>query len=570
MNMLSFDVLIVGGGLAGLRAAVGLCDSYKVGLFSKIHPIRSHSIAAQGGINACLGNHPDARDDTWEKHAFDTVKGSDYLADQDAVEIMCREAPGVVYEMEHWGCPFSRFPDCSIAQRPFGGAGYPRTCFSADLTGHVLLNTLYERVVFKGIKVYQEFSALALVVENGVCLGAIFLDQLTGQIVPVAAQTTLFATGGYGRVYYYSTNALSNTGSGIGIPYRAGVALKDMEFVQFHPTSLIGSNILMTEGCRGEGGYLLNNKGERFMERYAPKAMELAPRDIVSRSIQTEIEGGRGFDHELGRYVQLDLRHLGEKKIVERLPGIRSICLDFAGIDPVHEPIPIMPSQHYSMGGIDTGKGAETEVEGFYAAGECACVSVHGANRLGGNSLLDTIVFGKLGAAAIDQYLQADSHSRPETKLFASKTKEIEDRIEEMAKPNGEKPFKILDELRRTMSENVGIFRTRAELEQALNKITELKERYRNVSISSSKRIMNYELIGALELEQMLDIGHIITLGAHLREESRGAHSRRDFPERRDAQWLKHTIAAIGPDKEPRIGYKDVTVKNYTPMERKY
>jgi succinate dehydrogenase / fumarate reductase, flavoprotein subunit len=568
--MLSFDVLIVGGGLAGLRAAVGLCDKYNVALFSKIHPIRSHSIAAQGGINACLANHPEGKDDTWEKHAFDTVKGSDYLADQDAVEIMCREAPNIVFEMEHWGCPFSRFPDCSIAQRPFGGAGYPRTCFSADLTGHVLLNTLYERSVFKGIKVYQEFVALALVVDDGVCRGAIFLDQLTGQIVPVAARATLFATGGYGRVYYFSTNALSNTGSGIGIPYRAGIPMKDMEFVQFHPTSLIGSNILMTEGCRGEGGYLLNNKGERFMERYAPKAMELAPRDIVSRSIQTEIEEGRGYDHELGKYVQLDLRHLGEKKIMERLPGILSICLDFAGVDPIHEPIPIMPSQHYSMGGIDAGKGAETEIEGFYAAGECACVSVHGANRLGGNSLLDTIVFGKLGAATIDQFLQGHPETKLEEKLFASKAKEIDARIETMAKPNREKPFMILDELRRAMSEDVGIFRTKAELDQALNRILGLKERYKNISISSSKRIMNYELIGALELEHMLDIGHIITLGAYLREESRGAHSRRDFPERRDEQWLKHTLASLGSDNEPRIAYRDVTITHYTPMERKY
>jgi succinate dehydrogenase / fumarate reductase, flavoprotein subunit len=569
VNMLSFDVLIVGGGLAGLRAAVGLCDSHNVGLFSKVHPIRSHSIAAQGGINACLANHPEAKDDTWEKHAFDTVKGSDYLADQDAVEIMCQEAPNTVYEMEHWGCPFSRFPDCSIAQRPFGGAGYPRTCFSTDLTGHVLLNTLYERSVAKGVKVYPEFVALALVVENGVCHGAIFLDQLTGQIVPVSARVTLFATGGYGRVYYYSTNALSNTGSGIGIPYRAGVPIKDMEFVQFHPTSLIGSNILMTEGCRGEGGYLLNNKAERFMERYASKAMELAPRDIVSRSIQAEIEEGRGFDHELGKYVQLDLRHLGEKKIMERLPGIRSICVDFAGIDPISQPIPVMPSQHYSMGGLDTGNSAQTVIQGFYAAGECACVSVHGANRLGGNSLLDTIVFGKLGAAAIDQYLQA-VRVEPDKKLVAAKTKQAEHKIEAMTNPGGEKPFKILDELRRTMSENVGIFRTKAELEQGLNKISELKGRYHRITVSSAKRIMNYELIGAFELEHMLDIGHVITLGAYLREESRGAHSRRDFPERRDAQWLKHTIATIGPDEEPRITYKDVNITRYTPMERKY
>ena len=332
--MLRHDVLIVGGGLAGLRAAVGLCDKYNVGLVSKVHPLRSHSIAAQGGINAALANNPESKDDTWEKHTFDTVKGGDYLGDQDAIEIMCKEAIKVVYEMEHGGCPFSRFPDDTIAQRPFGGAGYPRTCYSADITGHVLLNTLFERAVYKGVKIYSEFAVTSLATDDGVCHGVIAIDQQRGEIVPVLAKATLFATGGYGRVYFFSTNALTNTGSGIGIPYRAGVPIKDMEFVQFHPTCLIGSAILMTEGARGEGGYLKNKDGERFMERYVPKAMELAPRDIVSRSIQTEIEEGRGFENELGKYVHLDLRHLGEQKIMERLPGIRSICMDFLGIDP--------------------------------------------------------------------------------------------------------------------------------------------------------------------------------------------------------------------------------------------
>lgn len=548
---------------------MGLCDQYDVGLFSKVHPIRSHSIAAQGGINAALGNNPDSKDDTPEKHTFDTVKGSDYLADQDAVEIMCREAPAIVYEMEHWGCPFSRFPDRTIAQRPFGGAGYPRTCFSTDLTGHVLLNTLFERSVYKGIRVYSEFVVLALVTDGDRCHGAIVLDQIRGEIIAVAARAVVFSTGGYGRIYYYSTNALTNTGSGIGIPLKAGVPIKDMEFVQFHPTSLIGTNILMTEGCRGEGGYLVNNKGERFMERYAPKAMELAPRDIVSRSIQTEIEEGRAFDHELGKYVQLDLRHLGKDKIMERLPGIRHICLDFIGIDPIYEPIPIMPSQHYSMGGIDTNEHAETALKGFYASGECACVSVHGANRLGGNSLLDTIVFGKLGAVAVDRYLQAHS-APPDEKLLMSKKKEVRNRIENVTANGTEKPFRILEELRLTMSRCAGIFRTKDELTLALQKILELKDRYKNIAVSSSKLHMNYELIGALELENMLDVAHVTVLGALLREESRGAHSRRDFPERRDADWLKHTVATLNQDGEPSISYKDVVITKYQPMERKY
>lgn len=304
--MLNHDVLIVGGGLAGLRAAVGLCDKYDVGLLSKVYPIRSHSIAAQGGINAALANNPNGRDDTWEKHAFDTTKGSDYLADQNAVEIMCQEAIKIVYEMEHWGCPFSRFPDGSIAQRPFGGAGYPRTCYSADLTGHVLLNTLNERAIAKGVKFYPEWFVIALVNDNGNCHGVIAFDLKSGEIIPIRAKTTLFATGGYGRVYFYSTNALINTGSGIGIAYKAGVPIKDMEFVQFHPTALIGTNILMTEACRGEGGYLTNKDGERFMQRYVPNAMELAPRDIVSRCIQTEINEGRGLEHPLGKYINLD------------------------------------------------------------------------------------------------------------------------------------------------------------------------------------------------------------------------------------------------------------------------
>ena len=567
--MLYHDVLIVGGGLSGLRAAVGLCDKYNVGLISKVHPIRSHSIAAQGGINAALANNPDSKDDTWEKHAFDTIKGSDYLADQHAVEIMCQEAIKIVYEMEHWGCPFSRFPDNTIAQRPFGGAGYPRTCYSTDITGHVLLNTLLERAVYKGVKFYPEHVVASLAVDNGVCHGLIAIDQISGKLVPILSKTTMFATGGYGRVYYYSTNALINNGSGIGLAYKAGIPMKDMEFVQFHPTCLIGTNILMTEGARGEGGYLVNKEGKRFMENYAPKMMELAPRDIVSRSIQTEIEQGRAFEGELGKYVHLDIRHLGAEKIIGKLPGIRNICIDFLGIDPIKEPIPIMPCQHYSMGGIDTNEKCETVIKGFYAAGECACVSVHGGNRLGGNSLLDTIVFGKLGAIAIDEYLQSNNIKSDE-KLLISKNEEVERKIQKLGNPGGEKPFKVLDELRKTMSAYVGVFRTKEELQAGLNNVLALRERYNNITISSTKLFMNYELIGALELEYMFDIGHIITLGALLREESRGAHSRRDFPLRNDVEWLKHTLAAYGSDGEPIIYYKNVTITNYQPMERKY
>jgi len=567
--MLYHDVLIVGGGLAGLRAAVGLCDKYDVGLLSKVYPIRSHSIAAQGGINAALANNPNAKDDTWEKHTFDTVKGSDYLADQDAAELMCQEAIKVVYEMEHWGCPFSRFPDGSIAQRPFGGAGYPRTCYSTDLTGHVLLNTLYERAVFKGVKVYPEWFVIALVNDGGQCHGVIAFDLKNGEIVPIRAKATLFATGGYGRVYFYSTNALINTGSGIGIAYKAGVPIKDMEFVQFHPTALIGTNILMTEACRGEGGYLTNKDGERFMKRYVPNAMELAPRDIVSRSIQTEIDEGRGLEHPLGKYINLDLRHLGAEKILAKLPGIRNICLDFIGIDPILEPIPIMPCQHYSMGGIDTNERCETDIKGFYGAGECACVSVHGANRLGGNSLLETIVFGKLASFAIDEYLR-NGEIKPDERLLMSRKEEMERKIHGLIHEGNEKPYTILADLSKTMSSLVGIFRKKEELAQALKNIEAVKERYKHIHVSSPKLYMNHELLNAIELEYMLEVAHTIALGAYLREESRGAHFRKDFNTRNDTDWLKHTIVKIGTDGEPVISSKKVVITKYQPMERKY
>jgi succinate dehydrogenase / fumarate reductase flavoprotein subunit len=567
--MVDHEILIVGGGLTGLRAAVGLCDKFNVGLISKVYPVRSHSIAAQGGINAALTNNPESRDDSWEKHTFDTVKGSDYLGDQDAVEIMCKEAVPIVFEMEHWGCPFSRFPDGTIAQRPFGGAGYPRTCYSADITGHVLLNTLYERAVAKGVKVYPEWFVTDLCIEEGQCHGVISLDMRTGELIPVKAKMTFFGTGGYGRVFQHSTNALINTGGGIGMAYKAGVPLKDMEFVQFHPTTLIGTNILMSEACRGEGAYLHNNKAERFMQRYVPTAMELAPRDIVSRCIQTEINEGRGFEHPLGRYIELDLRHLGEKKIIERLPGIRNICIDFIGIDPVIDPIPIMPGQHYSMGGIDVDKRCASEIRGFYAGGECSCVSVHGANRLGGNSLLDTIVFGKLAAQAIREDLEGSTIQPDEKPLLKLKGK-VEEKLRRLATPGRERPAQLQAELSATMSEKVGVFRHKEEMEQALNKLLEIKQRYSSAGVSSAARYMNYELTGAIELEYMLEVAHTIILGAILREESRGAHYRLDYTTRNDKDWLKHTVVRMGTDGQPVISFKDVMITRYQPMERKY
>ncbi|MEI6726051.1 MAG: FAD-binding protein, partial [Actinomycetes bacterium] len=399
------QLIVVGGGLAGLRAAVeARADGIDVAILSQVHPGRSHSGAAQGGINAALANHPEGHDDTPEKHAFDTVKGSDYLADQDAAIQMTSDAPGVIFEMDHWGCPFSRFDDGRIAQRPFGGAGYPRTCYGADKTGHYLLHCLVERAYERQIKMYVEVFVTSLIVVDGACRGVVAYDMIRGGFEAFTADAVIMATGGAGRLYSNSTNAIISTGGGAAIAYHAGVPVKDMEFIQFHPTGLYTTNILMSEGARGEGGYLVNGEGERFMARYAPKAMELAPRDITSRSITTEILEGRGIGGK--DFVYLDLRHLGAEKILERLPGIRDLAIHFEGVDPIEEPIPITPCQHYTMGGIDTDVDGRTVMPGFYAAGECACVSVHGANRLGGNSLLETIVFGRRsGAAAAAQLL---------------------------------------------------------------------------------------------------------------------------------------------------------------------
>jgi len=392
-----FPVIVVGGGLAGLRAAIEVnMHNIPVCIISRVHPVRSHSLAAQGGINGALGNHVRGVYDSVDKHAFDTVKGSDYLGDQDAIIRMCNDAPLRIYEMEHWGCPFSRTSDGRIAQRPFGGAGFPRTAYAEDKTGHSLLHTLYEQVVrFEqsseraDLTVIDEMLITSIVVEDGRCVGVIGLDLKSGRFEAFQADAVIFATGGSGRVYSNSTNALISTALGAYILFVEGATLKDMEFIQFHPTTLIGTNILMTEGCRGEGGFLVNNKGERFLANYddSKKAMEVAPRDIVARNIQREINAGRGFDNT---YVHLDIRHLGEKKINERLPGIRDLCIKFANVDPVVDPIPVQPGQHYTMGGIDTDIDAATNIKGLYAAGECACVSVHGANRLGGNSLLET------------------------------------------------------------------------------------------------------------------------------------------------------------------------------------
>ena len=409
--MIYHQLVVVGGGLSGLRAAIeAKAAGVDVAIVSQVHPGRSHSGAAQGGVNAALANHPDAADDTPQKHAFDTVKGSDYLADQPAALQMASDAVPAIYQLEHMGCPFSRFDDGRIAQRPFGGAGYPRTCYGADKTGHYMLHTLVEQAYKHGITMYIEWFVTSLIVEDDECKGVVAYNMTKGGFEEFRGEAVILATGGAGRTYSNTTNSLISTGAVAAMAYHAGVPLKDMEFVQFHPTGLLTTHILMTEGCRGEGGYLLNDLGERFMQTYAPTAMELAPRDITSRSIQQEIDAGRGIGGK--DFVYLDLRHLGAEKIAERLPGIRDLSIHFEGVDPVYEPIPIQPCQHYSMGGIDTDVDGRTRLAGLFAAGECACVSVHGANRLGGNSLLETVVFGRRAGIAATQFIEGKEKTR--------------------------------------------------------------------------------------------------------------------------------------------------------------
>jgi len=559
MSMFKHDIIIVGAGLAGLRAALA-ARGKDVAVISRVHPLRSHSVAAQGGINAALG-----KTDRWEDHAFDTIKGSDYLADQDAVALLCQEAPACVIEMERWGTLFSRTDEGMIAQRPFGGAGFARTAYAEDRTGHALLHTMYEQALRNGIKFYGEWLITRLVVNNGRCSGVVGYNIADGQIGGFQANAVIFATGGYGRIYKRSTNSIINTGFGSAVAYRSGTALEDMEFVQFHPTTLYGTNILITEGARGEGGILKNRNGERFMERYSPHLLDLAPRDIVARAIQTEINEGRGFE---GGYVHLDLTHLGARKIKERLPGIRQIAMDFANIDPIDKPIPVQPGQHYSMGGIASNKDCETAIPGFFVCGESSCISVHGANRLGGNSLLETIVFGKLAGENALKY--TGSSSFESLHVLERSMKEEMQRISSLINKNdGEMFFKIRDELKATMYEKVGIFRNEQKLTAALENIRELQTRYKNVYVRNKGDVFNQELVNTIELEGMLDIAEAICISALARKESRGSHYRLDHLERDDANWLKHTLVSYTPE-GPRIDHKPVNITMHEPKPREY
>ncbi len=561
--MIKHDIVVIGGGLAGMRAAVEAAElGADVAIVSKMHPVRSHSGAAQGGINAALGNR---EEDSPENHAFDCAKGSDYLGDQDAIEAMAEDAPRQIIWLEHRGCIFSRMPDGRIAQRPFGGAGSPRTCYSADVTGLVILHTLWEQLERFGVKVYEEYFATALAVEDGVGAGVVAYNMRNGELELVTAKATIFATGGLGRVYRKTTNGYASTADGTAIAYRAGIPLMDMEFVQFHPTSLKENGVLLSEAARGEGAYLLNSEGERFMFRYAPNKGELASRDVVSRAEWTEILEGRGVDG----CVFLDLRHLGREKILERLPQIRELALDATGKDAIDTPIPILPGMHYAMGGIETDKFGATRIPGVYAAGECACVSVHGANRLGGNSLLETIVFGARSARHAAEYIKASGDVRPSERTLRSE----KDRIAGiLARNGGERHSQVRKAVNGAMSDHAFIFRNDADLKEGMEKLRVARELAATMTVQDKSKTFNTDLIGLLETECLTDIAQPIMLGAINRQESRGAQARTDFPDRDDEKWMVHTrMSYAGQTADPEADYsRKVVITKWQPTVRTY
>jgi succinate dehydrogenase / fumarate reductase flavoprotein subunit len=571
------DILIVGAGGAGLRAALEASrGGADVAVITKLYPTRSHTGAAQGGVCAALGN---LEEDHWEWHMFDTVKGSDYLGDQDAIEVMCQDAIRAIYELEHMGLPFSRTPDGRIAQRQFGGhtrdygkAPVKRACYAADRTGHVILHTLWEQCLKHRTRFYEEFFVLSLIVDEGMCKGVVALEVATGQIHVFHAKAVMFATGGSGRAYKVTSNAVTNTGDGMGIVLEAGLPLQDMEFVQFHPTGLYKLGILMSEAARGEGGVLLNRNGERFMEKYAPTVKDLAPRDIVSRCIMTEIEEGRGIDGK--DYVYLDVSHLDPKIIETRLPDITSFARTYLGVEPTKEGVPIQPTCHYAMGGIPTDvdgrvlvDARKTTLPGFYAAGECACVSVHGANRLGTNSLLDLVVFGRRAGAHMAAYVKA----APWHELPKSPDEVSRERINRLLESKtGEKPSVIRQSLQELMTANVSVFRNDERLSKAKDSLSELQTRFeQSLRLDDHGKVFNLDLLEAVEVDFLLQISTTIVEGAIARRESRGAHYRIDHPKRDDANWLKHTLAWTR-DGKVELDFKPVAITRFQPQERKY
>jgi len=578
-----FDAVIIGAGGAGMRASLQLANSgLKVALLSKVFPTRSHTVSAQGGITSALGN---ADEDDWRWHMYDTVKGADYIGDQDCIEYMCKNGPEVVYELEHMGLPFSRMDNGKIYQRQFGGQSKnfggeqaARTCAAADRTGHALLHTLYQQNLKAKTHIFSEWLALDFVKDaQDRIAGVTALCIETGEVVFFQSRVCILATGGAGRIYQSTTNAYINTGDGFGMALRAGIPLQDMEMWQFHPTGIAGAGTLVTEGCRGEGGYLINKDGERFMERYAPHVKDLASRDVVARAMALELRAGKGFDPQGVDHVKLKLDHLGADLIKSRLPGIRELSMKFAGVDPIHEPIPVVPTCHYSMGGIPTNinsqvitkrRGKEHIVEGLYAVGECACVSVHGANRLGGNSLLDLVVFGRAAGLHVEQLWQ--SNQLPDMPYVAEEDIALSlaryDRWQNSA--DGESPSVIYDEMQRVMQEDFGVFRTEEFMKNGLKRLDELRNRLKTAKLSDKSDAFNTDRVTVLELDNLMATAIATAQSALARTESRGAHSREDYPKRDDKKWIKHTLYF---EEDDAIDYRPVNVspKDVEPFEPK-
>ena len=569
MNIPTHDVLVVGGGGAGLRAAIASVeanDRISVGVVSKVYPMRSHTVSAEGGTAAVM-----REDDDLDSHAYDTIKGSDFLADQDVVETFVKEARDEVIQMEHWGCPWSRDPDGRVSVRAFGGMSVKRTLFAADKTGFHMLHTLFQTSMkYERIRRYDEWFVTSLILDDDKICGVAALNLLSGGIHAIPAKAVIICTGGAGRIFPFTTNAAIKTGDGMALAYRAGCALKDLEFVQYHPTGLPGTGILMTEASRGEGGYLHNNKGERYLSKYVPGKMELGPRDILSRAFIHETREGRVFEGPHGNYVHLDLRHLGERTIDEKLPFVRELTRNYVGIDPVYEPIPVRPVVHYMMGGVHTDIHGATSIHGLYAAGEAACVTMNGANRLGSNSLSECLVFGaRAGRAAADY---SEGQGPPDSLILGKITEAERNRIETdyLHRQNGkDRVADIRNELQASLEKGAGIFREDGEIKQTCETIQGLKERFERVGLDDRSGVFNTELISALELGYMLDVAEALAHSALLRQESRGSHARSDFEERDDDRFLNHSLAYRTPD-GPRIEYLPVSITRWQPEERKY
>lgn len=575
--MLEHDVIIVGGGLAGSRAAVEIArtdPSLNIAVIAKTHPIRSHSVAAQGGIAATLNNVDP--EDTWQAHAFDTVKGSDYLADQDAVEILAKEAPGVIIDLEHMGVLFSRLPDGRIAQRAFGGHTHRRTCYAADKTGHAILHELVNNLRRYGVHIYDEWYVMRLILENNHAKGVVMYHILDGTMQVMRAKAVMFATGGYGRAFNTTSNDFASTGDGLAMSALAGIPLQDMEFVQFHPTGLYPVGVLISEAVRGEGAYLINSEGDRFMKNYAPAKMELAPRDITSRAITLEIRAGRGINRDGtpgGPFIYLDLRHMGREKIMSRIPFCWEEAHRLVGIDAAVEPMPVRPTVHYSMGGIPTNTdgqvlaNADSLVDGLFAAGEAACVSVHGANRLGSNSLLECVVYGKRTGAAIAKFVKNRKLPQVNEHLYLQTAK---NQVQELLNKSGDcRIGKLRQEFQDTMTLHCGVFRTEEVMAEGLKQLQALQERYQNIYLDDRGKLWNTEVIEALELQSIMIVGQMILTSALNRRESRGAHSREDYTTRDDNNFLKHSLAYYSSD-AINLDYRPVAITMFEPQERKY